>query len=321
MSNVRFITNSEMQAFKSCRRRWYLGYHLRLTPVVERQVGPLRLGSRVHEALAVHYSGGDALAAHAAFVLRDEALLTEDLLEEERKQFASECDLGRLMLEGYLEWLDETGADHGLTVLAAETKVSAPISADLVDGDGRPVHLLGKLDLRVEREMDGARLFLDHKTTRSFADVFGTAVLNEQFLTYQLLERLDLAETNVSRPPATGSLINVLRKVKRTASAKPPFYAREEVHHSDVELRNFWWRVHATVADVLAAEARLAAGDDHRKVCYPRPSRDCSWMCEFRDLCPMLDDGSDFERFIADRFRTHDPLARYDEEDHEGDQP
>lgn len=310
--NIRHVTNSELQTFKSCRRHWYLGYHLALTPVVERQVGPLRLGSRVHEALAVHYAGGDCLAAHDAFALRDRGLLAEDLLEDELKQFESEVVLGRRMLEGYVDWLAETGADHGLEVVAVETKVSAPLDGDaLHDGLGRPVHLLGKLDLRVRREMDGAVLFLDHKTAQSLGDVLKTAVINEQFLTYQLLERLDLVAHPTGAPPSTGSLINVLRKVKRTASAKPPFYHREEVSHNDVELRNFWHRVHATVADILRAEADLAAGVDHRRACYPRPSRDCTWLCPFFSVCHMLDDGSDAERFLSDRFRVYDPLDRY----------
>ena len=323
-SAVRFVTNSELQAFKACRRKWYLGNHLALSPKVERHVGPLRLGSRVHEALAVHYDGGDAVAAHTVFIARDRALLTPDLLEDELKQFESESDLGRIMLQGYLEWLGETGADQGLTVVATETKLSAPLDGyALLDGFGRPIHLLGKLDLRVRREMDGAVLFLDHKTTKSFADVFGTMVLNEQFLTYQLLERLDLLARQDDSPPATGSLVNVLRKVKRTASAKPPFYAREEVHHADVELRNFWHRVHAEVADLLAAEAALAAGTDHRRVCYPRPSRDCTWSCDFVAVCHMFEDGSDADRFLAERFVAYDPLARYadDPTDPEGVAP
>lgn len=308
---VRHFTNSELQTFKHCRRQWYLGHHLRLSPRVERQVGPLRLGSRVHEALAVHYQGGDCVAAHAGFVQRDHLLLAPDLLEEEAKQFESEALLGELMLEGYLEWLAETGADQGLEVVAAETKIDAPL---LTTEAGVQVRLLGKLDLRVRREMDGAVLFLDHKTTKSFKDVFDHVVLNEQFLTYQLLERLHgVATSSTSTQVATGSLVNVLRKVKRTASSKPPYYAREEVHHSDVELRHFWTRVHAEVADVLATEARLAAGVDHRAACYPRPSRDCSWRCEFVHACHLFEDGSDVDRFLADKFVPYDPLARYAE--------
>lgn len=312
---IRTLTNSELQAFKGCRRDWYLGYHLRLTPVVERQVGPLKLGSRVHEALAVHYSGGDAVAAHLQACQRDEKLLAPDITEEELKKFVSECALGGLMIEGYLEWLAETGADHGLTVHAIESKIEAPLASI----NGQQVNLLGKLDSRVTRELDGARLFLDHKTCASFADVLGTILINEQFPTYQLLERLDKQQRGGDEPLSQGSIVNMLRKVKRSATAKPPFYYREEVHHSDLELDHFQRRLIAEAVDMLRAEADLAAGLDHRVVCYPRPSRDCTWRCKFLKVCGMMEDGSDAQRFLDERYTTYDPLARYANEDQEGE--
>ena len=309
---VRHVTNSELQTFKECRRKWFLGYHKRLTKKIERSAGPLKLGSRVHECLAEYYTGSDPVAFHAKCIERDRALLAEDILPEELKLFESEAVLGQLMLEGYLEWLQETGADQGLTAISAETKLSSPLG--VTDGQGRPVHLLGKLDLKVRREMDGAVLVLDHKTSQSFRAVYETLVIQEQFLTYQLLERLRITEDPESTsPPATGSIVSVLRKVKRSASAKPPFYGREEVHHSDAELRNFYYRLHAEVAQILSVEAALAAGGDHRFVCYPSPSRDCTWKCSFFAACHMFEDGSDVERFLQDHYTEYNPLDRYEE--------
>ena len=55
------ITNSEVSTFKGCRRRWYLGYYRRLKPKTKDYTGPLALGSRVHRALELYYSTGEAL--------------------------------------------------------------------------------------------------------------------------------------------------------------------------------------------------------------------------------------------------------------------
>lgn len=304
---VRFVTNSEKQTFQDCRRRWYLAYHRGLAPRKEREHGPLPLGTRVHAGLEALYLGEDPIEVYEAYASVSRERLDPEF--DDVKKFESEVELGRIMLAGYLDWLAEEGADDGLEVIAPEESVAA--SLDRVDGDDRPVHLLGKLDLRVRRELDGAVLFMDHKTAQSFARVFETLAINEQFLTYQLLDRLNLIQAGSDSPPATGSLVNVLRKVKRTATAKPPFYRREEIHHGDVELRNFWRRIHSVVTDMLQVEARLAAGEDHLTACPPRQSVDCTWRCAFHKVCHLFDDGSHAEEALEAHYVPRDPLLRY----------
>lgn len=320
---VRSVTNSELQSFKHCRREWYLSYHLRLTPRRRRPVGPLHLGSRVHVALEALGHEEDPLAAYDAAVEADRPALAAVVAWNEEqgyssdellKTFESEAVLGRLMVAGFVDWLAETGADQGYEVLGVEEKVSAYLGVRT--HDGRPVHLLGKQDVKLRRVLDGAVLFLDHKTCQNLADFLSWAHLNEQFLTYQTLDRLHRDATGSDVPLATGALVNLLRKVKRTAQAKPPFYAREEVHHNATELEAFWLKLHGVVRDLLQVEHHLARGTDHRLVAYPTPSRDCTWRCDFFSVCQMLDDGSDAERFLRDHFERYDPLSRYDTEGH-----
>ena len=73
------LSNSEIQVFKDCRRKWWLGYYRRLQPKQKQFTGALALGSRIHEALDIHYSTGkDLLEAHAELVKRDiDALAVE----------------------------------------------------------------------------------------------------------------------------------------------------------------------------------------------------------------------------------------------------
>ena len=73
------LSNSEIQVFKDCRRKWWLGYYRRLQPKLQNFTGALALGSRIHEALDRHYSTGqDLLEAHAELVQKDmEKLMSE----------------------------------------------------------------------------------------------------------------------------------------------------------------------------------------------------------------------------------------------------
>ena len=98
------ISNSEIQTFKDCRRRWWLTYYRRLKPKVQDFTGALALGSRIHEALDRHYSTGqDLLEAHSELVKEDLKKLTDEYRDTSKLE--TEAELGHIMLEGYLEWV------------------------------------------------------------------------------------------------------------------------------------------------------------------------------------------------------------------------
>lgn len=299
------VSNSELQTFKDCRRRWYLTYYLcwGVLPSDDPATGARQLGSRVHTALERLYGyAEDPLA-----VLR--ALYAEAREErpEAAEELAKEEDYALAMVEGYLQWVGEQGLDEGLTVVAVEADVRAPSGVPGVD-------LRGRLDQRVERKLDGARLFLDHKTVTSLTQYNATLSLDEQMKTYGLLEYLDaLAKTGDGPPVRTdGGLYNALKRVKRTQRATPPFYERVEVRHNLEELRSMWLRVSAVIQELVRVREQLDAGGDHRQVVYPRPSRDCSWKCPFLAVCPLMDDGSRWEHALESNYRQVDPYAYYD---------
>jgi hypothetical protein len=280
-------------------RRWYLSYYRRLKPKGKDYTGPLALGSRVHRALELHYSTNEPLpavwsrlAAHDRTLMLDEG---RDLFD-----FDNEAELGRIMLEGYLEWMAETGLDSDVDIVSSEERLLTPML------NGR-VELTAKVDQRVRRKSDGVRLFRDFKTSANFNDITATADLNEQLLTYLLIEALQKDEPE----RCDGGIFVMLRKVKRTASARPPFYDYVEVRHNIFTLRNFWTRVNGELQDIVHARDQLDAGADHHYVAYPRPSRDCTWVCAFRAQCPMFDDGSAVEQSLYDNFEVGDPYSYY----------
>jgi len=134
-----------------------------------------------------------------------------------------------------------------------------------------------------------------------------TIAMNEQMLHYHLLELLNGGEDERS----DGALYNMLRKVKRTARANPPFYERVEVRHNPHELESFMKRISGEIMDMLVAEARLNDGGDPLTIVYPTINDSCSWSCDFYPICPMVDDGSRLEDAIANLYTVGEPLAYY----------
>lgn len=296
------LSSSELSAFKRCRRRWWFQYWRGLEPAVEKPGGALQLGTRIHLALAEFYtSGKNPVDVFDQLVAAERERYGEMEYPPDLTEFDEDHQLGRIMLDGYLEWLAETGADEDYEVVGVEQQIAVP----LINGD---VTFKGKLDIRVRRKSDGRRSFRDWKTTGSIQELSQTLAMNEQMLSYMLLERLlDPEDAWIE-----SGLFDMLRKVKRTARAKPPFYAREEAYHSDVELRNYWKRLHGTIIDIMRMRARLTEGGDPMVVCYPTPTRDCAWDCAYVSACLLTDDSSNLEGLLESAFKVGDPYRRYD---------
>lgn len=295
------ISNSEIQTFKDCRRRWWLTYYRNMQPKQRDYTGALALGTRVHAALDAFYADGvPLLQAHSSLVEKDRITLEAEM--RDTSTLDSEAELGRIMLEGYLDWVEENGIDAELEIISTEEKISVP----LFEGE---VELQGKLDMRVRRKIDGVRMFRDFKTVGgSLSDFANLAPMNEQVLTYMLLEQMKEGEENRSE----GGIFTMLKKVKRSARAAPPFYDQIEVRHNIFTLRSFWNRIHGVISDLMRVRKALDDGESHSLVAYPSPSRDCKWKCPFFSICTMFDDGSSAEQALTEMFEPADPYAYYE---------
>lgn len=311
------ISNSEIQTFKRCRRKWWFQYYLKLTPNLPKPTGPMVIGNRVHSALERYYDAryrglctedaiDTALGRHAgnvAFTIAENNWTEGD---PDLKLFESEAELSRLMLEGYFEWLEEEGADEGLTVIQVEKPVTVEWPGAWT-GDSEPIQIMGKLDLKLHRESDNAIIAMDHKTTQTLSRPLRTLHMNEQELLYEWL----LLQTEQIR--IDGMLFNFLRKCKRTATAKPPFYARAEVRHSMAEIKSFEIRLLGELRSILSMRQALDSGADPLSLVYPTPTQDCDWSCPYFTVCPLVD-RADYSASdaVALTMKTHDPYERYD---------
>lgn len=288
------ISNSEIQAFKDCRRKWYLNYYRELAPKKKEQTGIRNLGIRVHTALYEYYVNGTHPRLTLAR-LADEDM--EQLTElDDLKKFNSEIELAKIMVDGYLDWLAETGVDSELELISGETYMEREFTENAV--------LMGKIDARFRHIPTGTRWILDHKTVDYFEDHTFNLTSNEQMMHYLTLEEAE-------GEPCAGALYNMLRKVKRSARATPPFYMRREIRYNKHQLRNFQERLRGVINDIYIVRKMLDNGVPMMQAVYPRPSKDCSWKCDFRAVCPLFDDGSRAEDMLAAYYEKTDPHAHY----------
>jgi len=305
------ISNSEIQGFKNCRRQWFFANYLGLQAKEVELTGPLPLGTRVHDSLEHFYKHGVVPVDTYAELMETAREIFEDSPQSDDPKlvtkFNSEAELGRLMLEGYIEWIEETDADANLDIQYAEKVIEHRI--DAID---QRVMLQAKVDAEARRKSDNSLAIIDHKTAIDFGPYHKFSHMSEQLMTYTLISKFHPPEDGAE---VDGGVYNLLKKVKRSPTAKPPFYERLDIRFNDATLRAFYIRLLGVLHDMMEVRDKLDAGADHRFVAYPKPQMDwhCG-KCPFFQLCPMVDDGSSADRYIEDHFVVGNPYERYNDE-------
>lgn len=303
------LTNSETKVFRRCKRKWWLSYHRGLTPRAgDNPLQPRRVGTIVHDALAAYYEHGEDPVKH---VLDGHQARLLEFGELRAKEVGRETALCEAMVAGYLDWLEETGADSEMEIVGAERAAEAPLGTGAPEGST----ILAKLDAVVDHKPTGQKLAFEFKTVTDLSAPLGLLRIDSQFRTEHLVRFLlqlrDGASAEEAIEECSGVLWRGLRRVKRTAAAKPPFYREEIVRHNIDELRNHWRHVVATALEIERAHAELDSGRDPHIVAPPSPDKDCKWSCDFFHLCPLFDDGSRVEDALAANYEVRDPLERY----------
>ena len=314
----RRFTSSELRQWQLCRRSWYLKHFLGYGPKRDHgEVSASRTGTLVHKGLEVFYRDGfeeEAAVAHVgALVEANAAALAEAGHDSRVKQVQGQGELARIMLEGYFEWVAETGADADLEITGAEQRIEVPFQADYYrEQFGVEVSLLGLADLLAVRRSTGKRVILDAKSVQSAGDQEVLAPMSPQFKHYAVILEM-LGGEHVD-----GALVRWLRRVKRTARATPPFYGEVPVMWPKDVLRSYYRHTAALIEEILTAEKNLRAGVSPDSLGIgPTVTRDCG-RCVFRPVCPLLDDETvDETDVLAWSYERVDPLARYSAEESE----
>lgn len=308
---TRKFTSSELRQYQDCRRSWYIKYHLGYGPKRDAgEVGVSRVGTLYHLGVEAYYKGAEA--DDAIEVVAHEVARTVGILEEagrDTKRVKANGDLVRIMLEGFFEWLAETGADADLEVVSVEEAQEVPFAADYFSTNyDVQVSLLGKFDLLARRRSNGKLVILDSKSVQSASDQELTAPIAPQFKHYGLIKLLQGERVD-------GALVRWARRVKRTARATPPFYGEVPVDHPLEVLRSYYLHTLSLVEEILIVERELLAGTDPITLGIgPRVTRDCG-RCFARPVCPVMDDATmNATDLLAWSYERVNPLERYSEE-------
>ena len=298
------ISNSESGTFRRCRRKWMLQYYRRLGHPEDKfpPTGAMHIGIAIHDAMEAYYGHGESPIQ----VLRDIYNWHIKRWEDDPDaviEIAKDRDMAIIMVEGYLDWASLEGIDAEIEITGAEEIMTA----DMPNG----YTLLGKLDVTGVNKENGFKFFIDHKTVGDLVRPAKQMELNEQYPTYALLQRLNVGASRA----VDGGYVNMLRRVKRTVQAKPPFYKRADVKFNEHQLRSMHRKIRGVISEIIEVRRRLDAGEDHHIVAYPTPNADCDWDCPFRDVCPLMDDGSRYEDMLNKEFvEITNPYSRYTDE-------
>jgi hypothetical protein len=306
------ISNTEIQTWMRCPRKWLDSYYLGYQPADEEVTGNRILGVRVHSAMEGMYGFGlDPLA-----VLQVLYQIELDRSPEFEPELLKERDLASAMVEGYIEWAASEGVDASLTVVATEAEVVVPVPG--LEG----VALKGRLDQVVLNEETGLLSFLDFKTAANF-EKHETLALDPQFRVYSLIQ---LLASQGSGPRVDGGIIRTLRRVKRSDRSKPPYYATDDFRYDPETIESTLKKVQRIGGQILEARrvldwayteggGSIEVINEVQRTMFPPNEipHDCKWTCPFVQLCPLMDDGSDWAGVLTSsgHYRQEDPYAYY----------
>lgn len=287
------IRQSEFTTWDFCRRLHNLQYTRRLSPIPSegRRMpadGQRDVGTVYHAGVEVIHNDGRMMDATIAMWDKIEELRQIRMPDEGLPAVQDDpewWDLGKLaeiMLQGYVEWLEEEGIDAGAQTRAVEEKWEVPLA-------DTGVTVFGQWDLVQWSHQRGGILVDDGKTVGPLDQPHRA---DFQLRTYSWAWWRKHGEAPV------GARHRQARRVKRTARAKPPFYAVPEIPMNETILAAHEAQMIERAQDILTARTR----DTSDPMLYPRTSRDCSWRCPFGDICPMIDDGDDFEFVLEQNF-------------------
>lgn len=335
MSSIEIHTHDRI-GFKRCRRKWFFESEL-CRHVVPKGVLNVNTwyGTGFHFVLEDYHGYRRFESPTKAFYAYLDAW--ESLTELSPEALAL-ADLSPGMFNHYTEeWLPrraeyKTLWINGVPQVEVNFRIYIP---ELSEYAGVPVWYVGTLD-RVVVDLMGVLYVMEYKTAAKFdiakletdpqinsycwagQELYGRPIQGMVYLQFvkavpqepRILKNGDISTAMDQKTTYTKYLralqdrygvnasfpegnVNFLNKLSTAESPEGDAFIRQ-----DVVVRNKFNR---------AMEYRkiLAEGYDMlnpRLQCYPNSTRDCTWDCEYRDLCIMIDDGSDWEGLLAQEY-------------------
>jgi len=287
------IRQSEFSTWDFCRRLHNLQYTRRLSPQHSGRRMPDKgqrdIGTVYHagvEEIHLGHSFNSAMLAitekvHELRHIR-EGFEVPDLTPDLDPEWYKLQELCLIMLEGYVEWLGNEGIDAGNRTLAVEQPFEVALGET-------GVSVYGTWDLVQHNHKLGGVTVDDGKTVGPL-DIPHPS--DFQMRTYSWAWWKHTGEAPVAARHRQA------RRVRRSATAKPPFYAVPQIPITETIMEAHEAQLIERAQDIMTARTR----DTADPMLYPRTSRDCSWRCAFKDICAMVDDGDDIEFVLEQNY-------------------
>lgn len=299
-----FVSYSQLQTWRRCKRRWYLSYVEQLEK--NSYGGALWLGTGVHEALDQYYASNprNISVLHAAFnawAAEQQATVAKDVVGRVDEpqillDLEQNIELGLALMDNYAKFAP---ANDAFDVLHTEYMFEVPIGSSIRMYDSEtgkvgtvPIYYRGRIDGIVRLHSDSKLYLLEHKTAKNFNEQ--KLILDQQSTSY-IWAAEELYGEKIS-----GVYYNILRKQKDGPRVKAPLVYRLVVERSRASIRDFPEQVRMMVKDMeLISEHGLY---------YHTPADDCNF-CPFFTICAMIQDEADPQDYIDTYFRRADPEA------------
>lgn len=294
------VTNSDIEKFLKCRRAWWWGF-VENRNLPDKLTGAAPLGNRVHSAIEVWYrDGSDPLAEHDRLVHdAHNQLLADDAAVWTLDKLYEDAIVGRNCVASFMDWLADTGADHGRTVDGVELVVEAPI----LDGS---VLLRGKIDVRFRMDVSGMLVSDDLKTTGwDLGRTRDRLERSYQPYVYDYIQSIAHPTEVLAAAEYT-----VIKKVARNRKGVPtierfsvPGFLRSKPH--------VYRQIDAIVTEMLRVRtAGLERPTDKLALAYPTPGDECAW-CDFKQPCLITNESPVAGQEMLDTMFTAGRHDRY----------
>lgn len=282
------IRQSEITTYSDCRRKHHFRYTLGLVPKAESSTRPRTPGSRevgtaAHSGFAMLNLGGSLERAQNWALSEMQRLAPEVAPEEVTNEWVKAAKLAMAIVGHYHEW-QEDGNDVGVHFDMVEQDFEEEIGKTGLD-------VYGKIDAVYRDPLSGKLVVRDFKTVNNFSQV-------PEEVDFQLRTYAWAVWKLTNEVPARVEHLMV-KRVLGTGNAKRPFVQRHQIPFNGLILDRHQDHLYQRAFE--AAQARSIPDAEDSRL-WPNPSQECSWKCDYRDVCPMVDDGSDWQGMLEDLY-------------------
>lgn len=335
---------SDQQQFRRCRRKWDLGSNTRRNLHSKAESSsPLWFGSGFHFVMEDYHGYKRFATPFDAYLAYKKCFKPEQLPLD-----IMELDLlAEGMFKHYQNFLQQRS--ESLTTLwinsipQVEVMWKAPSDLFL---EGQRIWFYGKFD-RICVDLNGSWWILDYKTARAFDN--SKLDTDDQVSRYTwagklIYPNIDFAgcvwQTHKKTAPHEpeqlkrgGLSVNKQQDTthfmyRRALNNLVPGWESESKY---MEMLDHLINAETPDGDKFIQRTftkrnsyQLAAAQKHGEdmvidmldpnlALYPNPTRDCSWDCDFREACIMMDDGSNWEQHLLDNFEARPQFSAHDD--------